>query len=391
MSNPTIQATVPSAALNRILHAASRAQSRSAPIYEMVQLAVQKGTLYAKCFNGAMGISAQTAVEDQGTGFEVLVNAQTLAGLVGTMNGPVQLIPEANKSLKIECGTARATLTGLEDTLPQIDDPKAKTICTMSGEALANVLRVSVCAAGDTALHLNGVLVDVSASKITTWTADGVRAASCETTIEGGAPARFLLPLAFVAWLQLFASKATVALKESDSRIIVTAKDSENSALTMSSPKGDHQNFPYVNLETIFDKTFSNEDAIRMLVDANLVNLAVRQVKAFGSPHFSLHTEGNNLCVMSAATSMGQYHNVVGTAGEEIEIYLHPHITDGLALLETPEVAFTGTKGPLGLQEGSLRLVFMPMIVEGSAPQAEEKPQETGEPVAVEVPAVVAA
>ena len=88
---------------------------------------------------------------------------------------------------------------------------------------------------------------------------------------------------------------------------------------------------------------------------------------------------------------MGQYHNVVGAAGEEIEIYLHPHITDGLALLETPEVVFTGAKGPLGLQEGSLRLVFMPMIVEGSAPQAEEKPQETGEPVAVEVPAVAVA
>ena len=82
---------------------------------------------------------------------------------------------------------------------------------------------------------------------------------------------------------------------------------------------------------------------------------------------------------------------MVGAAGEEIEIYLHPHITDGLALLETPEVVFTGAKGPLGLQEGSLRLVFMPMIVEGATPQAEEKPQETGEPVAVEVPAVVAA
>jgi DNA polymerase III sliding clamp (beta) subunit (PCNA family) len=173
MSNLTIQATVPSAALNRILHAASRAQSRSAPIYEMVQLAVRKGTLYAKCFNGAMGISAQTVVEDQGTGFEALVNAQTLAGLVGAMNGPVQLIPEANKSLKIECGTARATLTGIEDTLPQIDDPKAKTVCTLSGEALANVLRVSVCAAGDTALHLNGVLMDVSASKITTLPTKG--------------------------------------------------------------------------------------------------------------------------------------------------------------------------------------------------------------------------
>ena len=391
MSNPTIQATVPSAALNRILHAASRAQSRSAPIYEMVQVAVRNGVLSAKCFNGLMGISAQTAVEDQGIGFEALVNVQTLTGLVSAMNGPVQIIPEANKGLKIECGTAKAKLTGIEDALPEIDDATAKTICTLSGEALASVLRVSVCAASDTALHLNGILVDISASKITTWTADGVRAAACETSIEGGTPARFLLPLAFVSWLQLFAPKATVILKESGSRIIVTAKDGKNNALTMSSPKGEHQNFPHANLETIFDKTFSNEDAIRVLVDANTLNLAVRQVKAFGSPHFSLHTEGNNLCVMSAATSMGQYHNVVGNAGETIEIYLHPHVTDGLALFETPEVVFTGARGPLGLQEGSLRLVFMPMIVEEPAAPTEEKHQEAEQPMEVEVPAVAVA
>jgi DNA polymerase III sliding clamp (beta) subunit (PCNA family) len=334
-----------------------------------------------------MGISAQTSVEDQGASFEALVNVQTLASLVSAMNGHVQLMPEPKKGLRIECGTAQAVLTGLEDNLPQIDDPKAKTICTLSGEALASVLRVSVCAAGDTALHLNGVFADVSASKITTWTADGVRAASCETAIEGGSPARFLVPLAFVSWLQLFAAKPTVALKESGSRIIVTARDGENGTLTMSSPKGEHQNFPQANLETIFDKTFSIEEAVRVMVDANLVNLAVRQVKAFGSPHFSLHTEGNNLCVMSAATSMGQYHNVVGNAGETLSIYLHPHMTDGLALLETPEVVFTGARGPLGLQEGSLRMVFMPMIVEEPASQAEAKPEETEAPVAVEVPA----
>jgi hypothetical protein len=194
------------------------------------------------------------------------------------------------------------------------------------------------------------------------------------------------LPLAFVSWLQLFATKATVILKESGSRIIVTARDGENGTLTMSSPKGEHQNFPHANLETIFDKTFSNEEAVRVMVDANLVNMAVRQVKAFGSPHFSLHTEGNNLCVMSAATSMGQYHNVVGNAGETLSIYLHPHITDGLALLETPEVVFTGARGPLGLQEGSLRMVFMPMIVEEPISQAEAEPEETEAPIAVEVP-----
>lgn len=391
MSNPTIHATISSAALNRLLHAASRAGSRSAPIYEMVQLAVRKGTLYAKCFNGAMGISAQTSVEDQGAGFEALVNVQTLASLVSAMNGPVQLIPEPNKGLRIECGTAQAVLTGLEDSLPQIDDPKATTICSLSGEALTRILRVSVCAAGDTALHLNGVFVDVSATKITTWTADGVRAAACETAIEGGSPALFLLPLAFVSWLQLFASKATVVLKESGSRVIVTARDGENGTLTMSSPKGEHQNFPHANLETIFERTFSNEEAVRVMVDANLVNLAVRQVKAFGSPHFSLHTEGNNLCVMSAATSMGQYHNVVGNAGETLSIYLHPHIADGLALLETPEVVFTGARGPLGLQEGSLRMVFMPMIVEEKAPQAEPEPEGTEERIEVEVPAVAVA
>lgn len=391
MSNPTIQATISSVALNRLLHAASRAGSRSAPLYEMVQLAVRKGTLYAKCFNGAMGISAQTSVEDQGAGFEALVNVQTLASLVSAMNGPVQLIPEPNKGLRIECGTAQAVLTGLEDSLPQIDDPKATTICSLSGEALTRILRVSVCAAGDTALHLNGVFVDVSATKITTWTADGVRAAACETAIEGGSPALFLLPLAFVSWLQLFASKATVVLKESGSRVIVTARDGENGTLTMSSPKGEHQNFPHANLETIFERTFSNEEAVRVMVDANLVNLAVRQVKAFGSPHFSLHTEGNNLCVMSAATSMGQYHNVVGNAGETLSIYLHPHIADGLALLETPEVVFTGARGPLGLQEGSLRMVFMPMIVEEKAPQAEPEPEGTEERIEVEVPAVAVA
>ena len=100
MSNPTIQATVPSAALNRILHAASRAQSRSAPIYEMVQLAVRKGTLYAKCFNGAMGISAQTAVEDQGTGFEALVNAQTLAGLGRRNERPSPTDPRSQQELE---------------------------------------------------------------------------------------------------------------------------------------------------------------------------------------------------------------------------------------------------------------------------------------------------
>jgi hypothetical protein len=82
---------------------------------------------------------------------------------------------------------------------------------------------------------------------------------------------------------------------------------------------------------------------------------------------------------------------VVGNAGETVSIYLHPHITDGLALLETPEVVFTGARGPLGLQEGSLRMVFMPMIVEEPVAQAEVKPEETGAPIAVEVPAAAVA
>jgi hypothetical protein len=105
--------------------------------------------------------------------------------------------------LRIECGTAKAKLTGLEDALPQIDDPKAKTICTLRGEALSSILRVSACAAGDTALHLNGVFVDVSAGKITTWTADGVRAAACERPSKEDACSLLPWPLFLAAALCL--------------------------------------------------------------------------------------------------------------------------------------------------------------------------------------------
>jgi hypothetical protein len=363
MSDPTIQATVSSTALNRLLHAASRAGSRSAPIYEMVQLAVRKGTLYAKCSTARWD---HKLLEDQGTGFEALVNVQTLASLVSAMNGPVQLIPEPNKGLRIECGTAKAKLTGLEDALPQIDDPKAKTICSLSGEALASIPAV---ARGDTTLHLNGVFVDVSPAR--SRPDRGRVRAACETAIEGDTSRSCCRWPSFGCGFALnYRCPESLAHHRHRQR-------RRECTLTMSSP-GRHQ-APAREPGAIFRQT-SRTKMHPVMVDA--LNCRPQKVRR---QTLSAH-RGNSLCVMSAATSMGQYHNVVGNAGETLSIYLHPHITDGLSLLETPEVVFTGARGPLGLQDGSLRMVFMPMIVEEPISQAEAEPEETEAPIAVEVP-----
>src|SRR3989304_4639428 len=143
------QAVIPSAALSRALSVVSRGAGKDG-LYEMMQVDVKNGTLTVQCFNGTMGVSVQTAVEDQGSGIDAMINAQALVSLVSNMSGAVTILQEARKGLKVECESVSVTLKGTQaGTLPELDDGKAKDVCSMSGEALTLALQASVSAHTD--------------------------------------------------------------------------------------------------------------------------------------------------------------------------------------------------------------------------------------------------
>lgn len=90
------QAVIPSAALSRALNVVSRGAGKDG-LYEMMQVDVKNGCLTVQCFNGMMGVSVQTAVEDQGSGIDAMINAQALVSLVSNMSGAVTIFQEVRK------------------------------------------------------------------------------------------------------------------------------------------------------------------------------------------------------------------------------------------------------------------------------------------------------
>ena len=93
----------------------------------------------------------------------------------------------------------------------------------------------------------------------------------------------------------------------------------------------------------------------------------------------ALYTEGNNLC-LRAKTDTAGYKNTLGSINGEVNIYLASgFVADGMSLFETPELLFIGTKSPLAVREGNLRVLFMPKNVEDKISRSEE-----AEPVTVE-------
>ena len=375
------QAVIPSAALSRALNVVSRGAGKDG-LYEMMQVDVKNGTLTVQCFNGTMGGSVQTAVEDQGSGIDAMINAQALVSLVSNMSGAVTILQEARKGLKVECESVSVTLKGTQaGTLPELEDGKAKGVCSMSGEALTLALQVAVSAHNDAVNSLSSVLFDISAERMTTMAADGTQGAMCEAIIENGEPTTFLLPLAFVHWMRNIPSGAKVRIKESQNRILLVAVDG-NSTITMSAPKGQHQQYP--NLRAIFDNVFAPGKGIRFALEASAFYKAARQVKALGATSVHLFTENGNLCA-SAKGDVGKFRSVVGTTSEEISIHLNPNvISNGVSLLETPEVIYSGPKAPLGVVEGALRFVFMPLVVPDEK-ETETESESEAEPIAVEV------
>jgi len=372
------QAVIPASALSRVLTVVSRGAGREG-LYEMVQLDVRDGTLTAHCFNGTMGVSVQTAVEDHGSGIDAMVNAQAFVSLVSSMNGAATLTQEARKGLKVECDSVSVSLKGTQTgELPGLEDEDAKEVCSLSGEALIRALQVSVSAQlDDKSPILHGVLFDVGAERLITMAADGIQGAMCEALIERGEPTTFLLPLAFVHWMRNLPAGSKVTLKESQNRILLVAFDG-NHTITMSAPKGQHQQFP--NLRTIFDNVFADGKGIRFAMEASAFYKAARQVKALGATSVHLFTENGNLCT-SAKGEVGKFRGVVGATREEVSIHLNPNvISGGVSLLETPEVIYSGSKAPLGVVEGALRFIFMPLIVPD---EKETEIESEAEPIAV--------
>ena len=350
---------LPSAALSRALNLVGRASGKIDPSYEMVQLEVKNGKLSVRCFNGTMGILASTSVEDQGNGFDSIVNAQAFASLVNSMNGPVTLTPEGRKGLKVECGSVSVTLKGITKALPEIGDPEARQVLKLSGQDLLELLRVGNSAATDQMLVFSSVLLNISSGESSSWATDSFRAATCLMPI-GGEPTSFLLPLPFVSWMRTIPAKATVTISESPNRIVVTAVEDHN-VISMTTPKGEHQKFPA--LSSIFDAVF-NGNGVRFSVEAAALHHAARQVKALGGDTIALYTNGNNLC-LRAKTDTAGYDNTIGTVSGEINIFLASgFVADGMSLFETPELLFTGTKAPLAAKEGNLRVLFMPKHVD---------------------------
>ena len=249
---------LPSAALSRALNIVGRATGKSDPSYEMVQVDVKDGKLTIRCFNGTMGILASIPVEDQGNGFDAIVNAQAFASLVGSMNGPVTLIPEGRKGLKVECGSVSATLSGTTKVLPEFSDPQATQVLKLSGQDLLELLRVGNSAATDPMLVFSSVLLDISSSETSSWATDSFRAGTCVLPL-GGEPTSFLLPVIFVSWMRTIPTKASVTISESPNRIVVTAVE-DNSTISMTTPKGEHQKFPA--LSSIFDSMFGSSGVL---------------------------------------------------------------------------------------------------------------------------------
>lgn len=381
------QAVIPSAALSRALNVVSRGAGRDG-LYEMMQVDVKNGALTVQCFNGMMGVSVQTVVEDQGSGIEAMVNAQALVSLVSNMSGAVTLFQEARKGLKVECESVSVTLKGTQaGTLPELEEGKAKDVCSMTGEALILALQVAVSAHNDAVNSLSSVLFDISAERMTTMSADGTQGAMCEALIESGEPTTFLLPLAFVHWMRNVPTGSKVTIKESQNRILLVAVDGNNT-ITMSAPKGQHQQFP--NLRAIFDNVFAGGKGIRFALEAAAFYKAARHVKALGAVSVHLFTENGNLCT-SAKGSVGNFRSVVGATSEEVSIHLNPNvISGGVSLLETPEVIYSGSKAPLGVVEGALRFIFMPLIVPDEK-ETEAESESEAAPIAVEVAEPVAA
>jgi DNA polymerase III beta subunit, central domain len=380
------QAVIPAAALSRALSTVSRGAGRDG-LYEMMQVDIKNGILTIKCFNGTMGVSVQTAVEDQGSGIEAMVNVQAFVSLISNMNGPVTVTQEARKGLKVVCDSVSVSLKGTQaGDLPELEDESTKDVCSMSGEALINALQVSVSAYPDDRNPiLNGVLFDVSAERLITMAADGIQGATCEAIIERGEPTRFLLPLTFVHWMRNIPSGAKVTIKESKNRILVIAGDG-NATITMASPIGQHQNYPA--LQSIFDSLFADDKGLRFSMEASAFYGAARHVKALGGHSVHLFSEHGNLCA-SAKGDLGKFRSVVGSTNEEISIHLNPNvISNSVSLLEAPEMIYNGSKSPLGAMEGALRFIFMPLIVpedkepEAEEPEAQPIPVEVAEPVA---------
>ena len=373
---------LPSAALSRALNVVGRASGKIDASYETVKMEVKNGKLTVRCFNGTMGILASIPVEDQGNGFDAIVNAQGFASLVGSMNGPVTLMPEAKKGLKIECGSVSVTLKGATKALPEFNDPQAKQVLKLSGHDLLELLRVGNSAATDPMLVFSSVLLDISSGETSSWATDSFRAATCLKPV-GGEPTSFLLPLTFVSWMRTIPVKATVTISESPNRIVVTAVE-DNNMTSMTTPKGEHQKFPA--LSSIFDAVF-NTNGVLFSVEAATLNQAARQVKALGGDTIALYTDGNNLC-LRAKTDTAGYNNTIGTVNGEINIFLASgFVADGMALFVTPELLFTGTKSPLAVKEGSLRVLFMPKNVDEGASMDEDGEHPVSmeaEPVAVE-------
>jgi len=382
MNKISNKGVLPSAALSRALNIVGRASGKIDASYEMVQLEIRNGKLTVRCFNGTMGILASIPVEDQGNGFDCIVNAQAFASLVSSMNGPVTLAPEGKKGLKVECGPVSVTLKGTTKALPEFNDPQAKQVLKLSGQDLLEVLRVGNSAATDPMLVFSSVLFNISSGETSSWATDSFRAATCVKPV-GGEPTCFLLPLAFVSWMRTIPVKAAVTIAESPNRIVVTAVE-DNLTISMTTPKGEHQKFPA--LSAIFDAVF-NANGVVFSVEAAALNQAARQVKALGGDTIALYTNGNNLC-LRAKTDTAGYNNTIGTVRGEINIFLASgFLADGMSLFETPELLFTGTKSPLAAKEGNLRVLFMPKNVDEKVAAADEPEQLTSmeaEPVAVE-------
>lgn len=374
------QAVIPATALSRALNIVSRGAGRDG-LYEMMQVDVRNGALIVRCFNGTMGVSVQTAVEDQGSGIDAMVNAQAFVSLVSNMNGAVTMLQESRKGLKVECDSVSVSLKGTQTgELPGLEED-AKEVCSLSGEALIRALQVSVSAhPDDKSPVLNGVLFDVFAERLITMAADGIQGAMCEAIIERAEPTRFLLPLTFVHWMRNIPSGANVTIRESKNRIHVTAVDG-SLTITMASPKGQHQNYPA--LQTIFSTVFAGDKGVRFSMEASAFYGAARHVKALGGQSVHLFSENGNLCA-SAKGDLGKFRSLVGSTNEEISIHLNPSvIANSVSLLDTPEMIYNGSKAPLGAMEGALRFIFMPLIV----PDARELEAEESEvePIAVEV------
>ena len=379
MSKNKNQAVIPASALSRVLTVVSRGAGRDG-LYEMVQVAVRDGTLTAQCFNGTMGVSVQTAVEDHGSGIGAMVNAQAFVSLASSMNGAATLTQEARKGLKVECDSVSVSLKGTQTgELPGLEEEDAKEVCSISGEALIRALQVAVSAhPDDKSPILHGVLFDVGAERLITMAADGIQGAMCEAVIERAEPTRFLLPLTFVHWMRNIPAGAKVTICESKNRIHVTAVDG-SLTITMASPKGQHQNYPA--LQTIFETVFTGDKGIRFSMEASAFYGAARHVKALGGQSVHLFSENGNLCA-SARGDLGKFRSVVGSTNAEVSIHLNPSVISGsVALLDTPEMIYNGSKAPLGAMEGALRFIFMPLIV----PDATEAEMEESEAEAVAI------